>query len=155
NALKAQLGVSLTDSATRTAATISSIGERLNVIDAAQKNITALSGQVVSLQEILSDKQSRGAFGQERMEAIVADQLPPNLYDFQFTLSNGRRPDCVIRIPNVAGVLVIDSKFPLEAFEVLRSAKTDEERKPAMARLRADVQKHVKDIAEKYLIPGE
>jgi DNA recombination protein RmuC len=154
-ALDKRLGESLTDSATKTAATISSIGERLTVIDAAQKNIAALSGQVVSLQEILSDKQSRGAFGQERMEAIVADQLPPTHYDFQFTLSNGKRPDCVIRIPNVAGVLVVDSKFPLEAFETLKGLATDEERKLATARLKSDVQKHVKDIAEKYLIPGE
>jgi len=155
NALKAQLGVSLTDSATKTAATITSIGERLTVIDAAQKNIAALSGQVVSLQEILSDKQSRGAFGQERMEAIVADQLPPTHYDFQYTLSNGKRPDCIIRIPNVAGVIVVDSKFPLEAFETLRGLASDEERKLATARLKSDVLKHVKDIAEKYLIPGE
>ena len=107
------------------------------------------------MQEILSDKQSRGAFGQERMEAIVADQLPPDQYDFQFTLSNGNRPDCVIRIPNVQGVIVVDSKFPLEAFETLRGLATDEDRKQATARLKADVQKHVKDIAEKYLIPGE
>jgi len=154
-ALDKRLGESLTDSATKTAATISSIGERLTVIDEAQKNIASLSGQVVSLQEILSDKQSRGAFGQERMEAIVADQLPPTHYDFQYTLSNGKRPDCIIRIPNVQGVIVVDSKFPLEAFETLRGLATDEERKLATARLKADVQKHVKDIAEKYLIPGE
>lgn len=154
-ALDKRLGQSLSDSATKTAATISSIGERLSVIDEAQKNISALSGQVVSLQEILSDKQSRGAFGQERMEAIVADQLPPTHYDFQWTLSNGKRPDCIIRIPNVAGVIVVDSKFPLEAFETLRGLASDEERKLATARLKADVQKHVKDIAEKYLIPGE
>jgi DNA recombination protein RmuC len=155
DALNKRLGDSLTDSATKTAATITSIGERLTVIDEAQKNIAALSGQVVSLQEILSDKQSRGAFGQERMEAIVADQLPPTHYDFQWTLSNGKRPDCIIRIPNVAGVIVVDSKFPLEAFETLRGLSSDEERKQATARLKSDVQKHVKDIAEKYLIPGE
>jgi DNA recombination protein RmuC len=154
-ALDKRLGESLTDSATKTAATISGIGARLTVIDEAQKNIAALSGQVVSLQEILSDKQSRGAFGQERMEAIVADQLAPDHYEFQATLSNGSRPDCVIRIPNVPGAIVVDSKFPLEAFETLRGLATDEDRKAAMARLRADVLKHVKDIAEKYLIPGE
>jgi DNA recombination protein RmuC len=131
------------------------IQARLTVIDDAQKNIAALSGQVVSLQEILSDKQTRGAFGQERMEAIIADQMAPDQYDFQFTLSNGKRPDCVIRIPNVEGVIVVDSKFPLEAFETLRGLATDEDRKQATAKLKADVQKHVKDIAEKYLIPGE
>jgi DNA recombination protein RmuC len=124
------------------------------VIDEAQKNIASLSTQVVSLQEILSDKQTRGAFGQERMEAIVADQLAPTHYEFQATLSNGSRPDCVIRVPNVKGVIVVDSKFPLEAYEALRQA-ADAERKAALARLKTDVQKHVKDIAEKYLIPGE
>ena len=154
NALKAQLGVSLTDSATKTAATIAGIGERLTVIDEAQKNISALSGQVVGLQEILSDKQQRGAFGQERMEAIVADQLAPSLYEFQHTLSNGSRPDCIIRLPNVKAVVVVDSKFPLEAFEAMRTAG-DDERKTAATRLRGDVQKHVGDIASKYLIPGE
>lgn len=154
NALKAQLGISLTDSATKTAETIAGIGERLNVIDTAQKNITDLSGRVVALQDILSDKQQRGAFGQERMEAIVADQLAPTLYEFQHTLSNGSRPDCVIRLPNVKAVVVVDSKFPLEAFEALRVA-SDDERRGVATRLRTDIQKHVGDIASKYLIPGE
>lgn len=155
DALNQRLGESLKESTDKTAATLGGIGERLTVIDQAQKNIAALSGQVVSLQEILSDKQARGAFGQERMEAIIADQMAPDQYDFQFTLSNGKRPDCVIRIANVPGVIVVDSKFPLEAFETLRGLATDDERKQATARLKADVQKHVKDIAEKYLIPGE
>ncbi|HTK79420.1 MAG TPA: DNA recombination protein RmuC [Rhizomicrobium sp.] len=154
DALNRRVSESLTDSATKTVATITSIGERLNVIDQAQKNISSLSTQVVSLQEILSDKQTRGAFGQERMEAIVADQLAPDHYEFQATLSNGSRPDCIIRIPNFKGAIVVDSKFPLEAYEELRQA-SDGERKAALARLKADVQKHVKDIAEKYLIPGE
>jgi len=155
DALNQRLGEGLHNQTEKTSETLGKIGERLSVIDEAQKNITALSGQVVSLQEILSDKQSRGAFGQERMEAIIADQMAPDQYDFQFTLSNGKRPDCVIRLPNVSGVIVVDSKFPLEAFETLRGLATDDERKQATARLKADVQKHVKDIAEKYLIPGE
>jgi DNA recombination protein RmuC len=154
-ALDKRLGESLTDSATKTAASIAGIGERLIVIDEAQKNISALSGHVISLREIFSDKQARGAFGQERMESIVSDQLSPGQFEFQATLTNGSRPDCLIRIPNVAARIVVDSKFPLEAFEALRLAATDEERKSATARLRADMQKHVKDIAEKYLIPGE
>jgi DNA recombination protein RmuC len=154
-ALDKRLGESLSDSATKTAFTISSIGERLTVIDEAQKNISALSGQVVSLQEVLSNKQSRGAFGQAQMEDIVRDGLPPSLYDFQFTLTNRNRPDCVIRIPGAKALLVIDSKFPLECFGELRRATTDDERKTAMARVRIDVLKHVSDIAEKYLIPGE
>jgi len=155
DALNKRLGDSLHESAEKTAATLGSIGERLTVIDEAQKNITALSGQVVSLQEILSNKQARGAFAQTQMEDIVRDGLPPSLYEFQFTLSNRNRPDCVIRIPGAKALLVIDSKFPLECFEGLRRAATDDEKKTAAARVRADVLKHVSDISEKYLIPGE
>lgn len=155
DALTQRMGQSLHESAEKTAATLSGIGERLSVIDEAQKTVAALSGHVVSLQEILSDKQTRGAFGQERMEAIVSDQLAPGHYEFQATLSNGNRPDCIIRIPNMTAAIVVDSKFPLEAYEALRMAAGEEEKKAAQQRLRADMQKHVKDIAEKYLVPGE
>jgi DNA recombination protein RmuC len=154
-ALDKRLGENLTDSATKTAASIAGIGERLVVIDEAQKNISALSGQVVSLQQVLSNKQSRGAFGQAQMEEIVRDGLPTSLYDFQFTLSNRNRPDCIIRMPGNKALLVIDSKFPLEGFHGLRHAATDEDKKTALAQVRATVTKHVTDIAEKYLIPGE
>jgi DNA recombination protein RmuC len=154
-ALKQRLGDSLSENATKTAETLGGIGARLTVIDEAQKNISALSGQVVSLQQVLSNKQSRGAFGQAQMEEIVRDGLPTTLYDFQFTLSNRNRPDCIIRIPGNKALLVIDSKFPLEGFAGLRDAATDEDKKSAMAQVRATVIKHVNDIAEKYLIPGE
>ncbi len=154
-ALDKRLGENLTDSATKTAASIAGIGERLVVIDEAQKNISALSGQVVSLQQVLSNKQSRGAFGQAQMEDIVRDGLPTTLYDFQFTLSNRNRPDCIIRMPGNKALLVIDSKFPLEGFHGLRHAATDEDKKAASAQVRATVAKHVSDISEKYLIPGE
>jgi DNA recombination protein RmuC len=154
-ALEKRMGENLTDGAIKTAASIAGIGERLVVIDEAQKNISALSGQVVSLQQVLSNKQSRGAFGQAQMEEIVRDGLPTSLYDFQFTLSNRNRPDCIIRIPGNKALLVIDSKFPLEGFEGLRRATTDEEKKIALAQVRATVTKHVTDIVEKYLIPGE
>ena len=154
-ALKQRLGDSLSENATKTAETLGGIGARLTVIDEAQKNISALSGQVVSLQQVLSNKQSRGAFGQAQMEEIVRDGLPPTLYDFQFTLSNRNRPDCVIRIPGNGALLVIDAKFPLEAFTLLRKAATDDDKKYALAQVRASVAKHVSDIAEKYLIPGE
>ena len=154
-ALKQRLGDSLAESATKTAETLGGIGARLTVIDEAQKNISALSGQVTGLQQVLSNKQSRGAFGQVQMEEIVRDGLPTTLYDFQFTLSNKNRPDCVIRIPGNKALLVIDSKFPLESFDALRRAVTDEEKKLALAQVRASVGKHVTDIAEKYLIPGE
>jgi DNA recombination protein RmuC len=155
DALNARLGETLTESATKTAETLGGIQTRLTVIDEAQKNISALSGQVVSLQQVLSNKQARGAFAQAQMEDIVRDGLPSSLYDFQFTLSNRNRPDCIVRIPGNKAVLVIDSKFPLESFQLLRAAVTDEERKLAMARVRADVNRHVTDIAEKYLISGE
>jgi DNA recombination protein RmuC len=155
DALNKRLGESLQDSAEKTSKTLGSIGERLTVIDEAQKNISALSGQVVSLRDILSNKQARGAFGQAQMEDIVRDGLPPTLYEFQAKLSNNNRPDCVIRIPGAKALLVIDSKFPLECFEALKRATTEDERKAALARVRGDVLKHVSDIAEKYLIPGE
>jgi DNA recombination protein RmuC len=154
-ALKQRLGDSLSENASKTAETLGGIGARLSVIDEAQKNISALSGQVVSLQQVLSNKQSRGAFGQAQMEEIVRDGLPTSLYDFQFTLSNRNRPDCVIRIPGSKALLVIDSKFPLEGFELLRNATSDDDRKSAQAQVRATIAKHVNDIAEKYLIPGE
>lgn len=154
-ALDRRLGETLTSSATTTAASIAGIGERLTVIDAAQKNISELSGQVVSLQQVLANKQARGAFAQTQMEEIVRDGLPTSLYDFQYTLSNRNRPDCVIHIPGNKAMVVIDAKFPLECFRLLRSATTDEERKFALARVRSDVGKHVTDIAERYLIPGE
>ncbi len=155
DALNQRLGDSLRESSDKTAATLGSIGERLTVIDEAQKNISALSNQVVSLQDVLSNKQARGAFGQAQMETIVADALPAGIYEFQATLSNKSRPDCVIRLPGTKTAIVIDSKFPLEGFEALRKAATDDERKLAMARVRSDVQKHVGDIAGKYLISGE
>ncbi|HTW33334.1 MAG TPA: DNA recombination protein RmuC [Rhizomicrobium sp.] len=153
-ALDRRLGESLKETATRTAETLGGIQTRLTVIDEAQKNISALSGQVVSLQEILSNKQARGLFGQAQMEAIIADALPPGSYEFQATLSNGSRPDCVIRLPGSKTAIVIDSKFPLESFTALNVAG-EAERKVAAAAVRNDMLKHVKDIAEKYLLPGE
>jgi DNA recombination protein RmuC len=155
DALNQRLSESLAQSATKTAETLGGIQTRLSVIDEAQKNISALSGQVVSLQQVLSNKQARGAFGQAQMEEIVRDGLPSSLYDFQFTLSNRNRPDCIIRLPGNNAIIVIDSKFPLEGFAALRAASTEEERKQAAARIRGDIAKHVGDIADKYLIPGE
>ena len=125
------------------------------MIDAAQARLTEMTREVVSLKDILANKQARGAFGQGRMEAIVRDGLPAGAYDFQFTLSNRARPDCVIRLPGDPRLLAVDAKFPLEGFSALRAARGDEARKAALARVRADVGKHVKDIAERYLLPGE
>ena len=153
--LKEKMGESLAASAQKTGETFVSITERLSVIDAAQKNISELSTQVTSLKAIFSDKQARGAISQDQMEAIVAEHLSPDQYEFQATLSNGKRPDCVIKIPNVAARIVVDSKFPLEAFEALRTASSEETRKAAIVFVRDSMAKHVKDIKEKYLIPGE
>jgi DNA recombination protein RmuC len=149
-----RLGDSLQQTTAHTADHLQKLHERLAVIDGAQKNIAELAAQVTSLQGVLANKQSRGAFGQGRMEIIIRDGLPKDCYEFQYTLSNKLRPDCAIFLPDKRP-LVIDSKFPLEAVTAYRDAKSDEERKQAAARLRQDVAKHVADIAEKYLIPGE
>jgi DNA recombination protein RmuC len=154
-ALDNRLGENLKESAAKTAETLGGLQLRLELIDSAQKNLMDLSGQVVGLQQILSNKQARGAYGQGQMEAIVRDALPAGVFEFQATLSNKNRPDCLIRLPGSKTAIVIDSKFPLEAFELLKSAGTDTEKRAAEARVRADVGKHVRDIAEKYLIPGE
>ncbi|HWT58886.1 MAG TPA: DNA recombination protein RmuC [Rhizobium sp.] len=129
--------------------------ERLAVIDAAQNNIQTLAKDVVGLQAILSNKQTRGAFGQSRMETIVADGLPMGAYAFQQTLSNGSRPDCTIRMPNGAPPLVIDAKFPLEAWNAIRDAGSPEAGKIAGQQFRRDMEIHIRDISEKYLIQGE
>ena len=131
--------------------------ERLAVIDAAQTNIQSLAKDVVGLQAILSNKQTRGAFGQARMETIIADGLPMGAYAFQPTLSNGSRPDCTIRMPNSSPPLVIDAKFPLEAWNAIRNATatSPEHGKIAAQQFRRDLEVHIRDIAEKYLIQGE
>jgi DNA recombination protein RmuC len=151
----ARLGAGLDAQAQTTGDNLSKLNERLAVIDAAQSRMSEMTREVVSLKDILSNKQSRGAFGQGRMEAIVRDGLPAGAYEFQFTLSNRARPDCVIRLPGDARLLAVDAKFPLEGFTALRAARDDETRKTALARVRTDVGKHVKDIAERYLLPGE
>lgn len=150
-----RLGQSL-DTATRaTHDSLSKLGERLAVIDNAQANIASLAGEVVSLKDILANKQARGAFGQGRMETIIADALPPSAYEFQATLSNGKRPDCIIRVPGTSEVLTIDAKFPLEAVTAWREGANEADRKAAGQRLRGDIARHAGDIADKYLIPGE
>ena len=129
--------------------------ERLAVIDTAQTNIQSLAKDVVGLQAILSNKQTRGAFGQARMETIVADGLPMGAYSFQPTLSNGSRPDCTVRMPNGSPPLVIDAKFPLEAWNAIRAAASPEQGKLAGQQFRRDLELHIRDISEKYLIPSE
>jgi len=154
-ALDNRLGENLKESAAKTAETLGGLQLRLGLIDEAQKSLIDLSGQVVGLQQILGNKQARGAYGQGQMEAIVRDALPAGVFEFQATLSNKNRPDCLIRLPGSRCAIVIDSKFPLEAFEQLKNAGSDSEKRAAEARVRADVGRHIKDIAEKYLIAGE
>jgi DNA recombination protein RmuC len=149
------IGSNLEETSRKTTENLSRLNERLAVIDTAQKNLTDLSTRVVSLQDILANKQARGAFGQMRMETIIADGLPKDAYTFQATLSNGKRPDCLIRLPGSDAGIVIDAKFPLEGFEVLRALHQDAQRKEALQRVRTDVGKHINDIAEKYTLPGE
>jgi DNA recombination protein RmuC len=149
-----RLGDSLQKTTQHTAENLHKLHERLAVIDSAQKNIAALATEVTSLQGVLANKQSRGAFGQLRMEAIIADGLPKGAYEFQRTLSNRTRPDCCVFLPDKRP-MAIDAKFPLEAVTAYREAKSEDERKAAAQRLRSDVNKHIADIAEKYLIPGE
>ena len=148
------LSQSMTATRQNTSDHLQKLNERLAVIDGAQKNITDLASQVTSLQSVLSNKQARGAFGQGRMEAIVEDALPKGAFAFQHTLSNGKRPDCAVFLHD-GRPLVIDAKFPLEAVTALREAKSEDERKQAAARLRTDIGRHIADIAEKYLVPGE
>jgi DNA recombination protein RmuC len=154
DAVTARVGDTLTTSTRNTTDHLQQLHARLAVIDGAQKNITDLAAQVTSLQSVLSNKQSRGAFGQGRMEVIIQDGLPKDCYAFQHTLSNRSRPDCAIFLPDQRP-LVVDAKFPLEAVNAFRDARNDEERKVAAARLRVDINRHVADIATKYLIPGE
>ncbi len=150
-----RVGQSMSESARGTHESLAKLGERLAVIDKAQRTITDLSSQVVELQHILANKQQRGAFGQGRMEAIVRDGLPASGYEFQATLSNGNRPDCLILFPNGGPSLVIDAKFPLEGWSAIRAAETPEAKKAAESQFRRDTIKHVQDIAERYLLTGE
>lgn len=150
-----RLGTTLSEQTKSTHENLRLLQERLAVIDAAQNNIQNLAKDMVGLQAILSNKQTRGAFGQGRMEAIVADGLPIGAYQFQALLSNGKRPDCTIRMPNGAAPLVIDAKFPLEAWNAFRDVAAPEARKAAGQQFRRDLEVHIRDISEKYLISGE
>ncbi len=154
DAVSTRLGHSMDETTKQTVQRLQSLHERIAVIDSAQKNLAELSGQVTSLRDVLGNKQARGAFGQARMESIIADGLPKGLFAFQHTLSNNTRPDCVIFLPDQRP-LAIDAKFPLEAITAFREAKTEDDRQRAAQRLRQDVWKHISDISGKYLLPGE
>ena len=149
------MGESLQGSATKTARSLGELQQRLETIDKAQENIEKLSGNVLSLQDILSNKQTRGAFGEIQLEDIVSKALPPDSYSFQVTLSNGKRADCLLKLPNPPGSIVIDSKFPLEAYENLRNASNATEVTEAKRMMKTSVRAHIKAISEKYIIEGE
>ncbi len=138
-----RVGERLQESASQNQTTLTDLRERLAVIDTAQKNITELSTQVVGLQDILANKQARGAFGEIQLRDIVEAVLPPSAYDFQATLGNGRRADCLLKLPNPPGPIAIDSKFPLESYHALREARDEAASTAARRTFAADVRKHV------------
>ena len=151
-----RLGQNLESSSKASTENLGRLNERLAVIDAAQGRLTELTQEVLGLKDILANKQARGAYGQGRLEAIIKDALPASAYEFQWTLSNRCRPDCCIKLPGDDRMMVVDAKFPLEAFTAVKAAAGDEAAtKAAMTRVRGDVSKHIKDIAERYFLPGE
>ena len=150
-----QMNENLSHSSRRTAQSLGDLQQRLSTIDKAQEKITKLSGDVLSLQDILSNKQTRGAFGEIQLTDIVSKALPSDGFELQATLSTGKRADCLIKLPNPPGPIVIDSKFPLEAYEAIRNASSETETSSAVRLFRTSVRKHIKDISEKYIVEGE
>ena len=155
DAVSKRLGESLEASSEKSTKTMTDLRERLVKIDTAQKNIVELSSQVVSLQDVLSNKQARGAFGEIQLNDIIVDALPPSAYRFQATLGNNSRCDCLLTLPNPPGAIVIDAKFPLESYRALRNAENDADRTLAARAFKTDMVKHINDIAGKYILPGE
>lgn len=149
------MGENLEGSSRRTAQSLGDLQQRLQTIDKAQANIEKLSGDVLSLQDILSNKQTRGAFGEIQLTDIVSKALPKDSYTLQATLSNGRRADCLIHLPNPPGPIVVDAKFPLEAYEALRAADTQWELKEAVSAMKTSVRTHIRAISERYILDGE
>mgnify|MGYP001089530386 FL=1 len=149
------IGNSLNQQTQSTQKSLTEMHERLAVIDRAQENIHSLSNQVNDLQNILSNKQLRGAFGEVQLENIVRDALPQNAYQFQYTLTSNSRVDCIVKMPEPPGPICIDSKFPLEDYKKFAGTTNDQEKKDYLRLFHNAVQKHIKDIAEKYILPGE
>ena len=150
-----QMTEALHGTSTRTARSLGELQTRLETIDKAQANIEKLSGNVLSLQDILSNKQTRGAFGEIQLHDIVQKALPKDAYTMQATLSNGKRADCLIHLPNPPGPIVIDAKFPLEAYEAIRRADTPRGVQEAAGQMRVAVRAHIRAIAERYIVEGE
>ena len=150
-----KVGDTLQQSSVKSSETMSKLQQRLAVIDAAQKNITDLSAQVVQLQDILTNRQARGIFGEVQLQDLVQAALPPSAYEFQKTLGNGKRADCLLKLPNPPGPIAIDAKFPLESYHAMRNAPDDTVKAQYGRAFAADVLKHVRDIADRYILPGE
>ncbi|WP_219821577.1 DNA recombination protein RmuC [Sneathiella aquimaris] len=150
-----RLGDSLEQSSEKTGKSLNDLQTRLAIIDKAQNNLTDLSNQVVGLQDILANKQARGAFGEIQLNDLVKSALPPSSYDFQVTLNNGKRADCLIRLPNPPGPIVVDAKFPLESYHLIRNAKSEAEIQTANRAFISAMTKHISDIAGKYIIDEE
>ena len=151
-----QVNTRLTEGFEKTSSTFIDVVKRLAVIDEAQKKITELSSHVVSLQDILVDKRARGAFGEVQLATLISNMIPSNHYSLQYTLSNQKRADCILFLPEPTGNIVIDAKFPLETYQrLMNTDATSVERKSLQQQFRQDLQKHIKDIAEKYIIPNE
>jgi DNA recombination protein RmuC len=153
--VSARVSLSVDQAASQTRDTLAALRERLAVVDEAQRNITALSSQMVSLQDILANKQARGAFGEMQLRDLVEAVLPPDAYEFQAAVGDGLRVDCLVRLPNPPGPIAIDAKFPLESYQRLTGAQSDAERIQAARDFSADVLKHVRAIAGKYIVPGQ
>ena len=154
-ALQTQLGERLDRGQQETSKTVTDLRERLARIDEAQKSLNQLSSQVVSLNEVLSNKQARGTFGETQLENLVANVLPAAAYRMQASLSNGKRVDCLLMLPQPPGPIAIDAKFPLESYRALQTAVDPAQKTAAERAFRNDVIKHIQDIADRYLIPGE
>ena len=153
--IQKSISSSLSGSSVKTAQTLGELQQRLQTIDKAQTNIEKLSGEVLGLQEILSNKQARGVFGEIQLKDIVSKALPSDAYDFQFTLSNGKRADCIIYLPEPQGNIVIDSKFPLEAYNAMISNTNEVDKNKNIQLFQSSIKTHIKDISEKYIIEGE
>lgn len=150
-----RMGDNLEQSSAKTAESLGELKKHLDVIDKAQARITGLTEQVVNLQDLLANKQARGAFGEMQLEDLVTNILPPSIYTFQHTLSNNKRADCLIKLPDPPGPIVVDAKFPLESYEALRAAEDDAGRTAAARAFTQALQVHISDIAERYIVPGE
>lgn len=156
HSLTQQVNHRLSEGFEKTSSTFIDVVKRLTIIDEAQKKITELSNHVVSLQDVLVDKKARGAFGEVQLSTLISNMIPPSHYQMQYTLSNQKRADCILFLPEPTGNVVIDAKFPLETYQrLVNTEATSVERKSLQQQFRQDIQKHIKDIAEKYIIPTE